>query len=125
MFNSVCLCSCFVLFVAVVCFVFAMFLCHCCILPLPDCLIILFLYNLQYHCWKCGEVFCIRCIDKQTFLPGHFYERPVAVCRPCYRELKLGSSDPVPQSPTSHASSPSPGSMFEPRLDNLINEIHE
>ncbi|XP_071787047.1 phosphatidylinositol-3,5-bisphosphate 3-phosphatase MTMR8-like [Asterias amurensis] len=82
-------------------------------------------FSRKYHCWKCGEVFCIRCIDKQTFLPGHFYERPVAVCRPCYRELKLGSSDPAPQSPTSHASSPSPGSMFEPRLDNLINEIHE
>lgn len=51
-------------------------------------------FSRKYHCWKCGEVFCIRCIDKQTQLPGHESQRPVPVCRPCYRELKAGCSEP-------------------------------
>ncbi|XP_038063077.1 myotubularin-related protein 8-like [Patiria miniata] len=79
-------------------------------------------FSRKYHCWKCGEVFCIRCIDKQTTLPGHFYERPVAVCRPCYRELKQGSSEAA-SPPMSPPTSPSM-STFQPRLDNLINENH-
>lgn len=51
-------------------------------------------FSRKYHCWKCGDVFCIRCIDKQTQLPGHESQRPVPVCRPCYRELKAGCSEP-------------------------------
>uniref|UniRef100_A0A0P5Q1A2 phosphatidylinositol-3,5-bisphosphate 3-phosphatase n=1 Tax=Daphnia magna TaxID=35525 RepID=A0A0P5Q1A2_9CRUS len=44
------------------------------------------------HCWRCGEVFCTRCLDKQTPLPGHATHRPVPVCRACYREVRLSSS---------------------------------
>ncbi|XP_059484789.1 myotubularin-related protein 6 isoform X1 [Neocloeon triangulifer] len=40
------------------------------------------------HCWKCGDVFCTRCIDKHTALPGHDSQRAVPVCRTCFRELR-------------------------------------
>ncbi|XP_077983643.1 phosphatidylinositol-3,5-bisphosphate 3-phosphatase MTMR6-like [Glandiceps talaboti] len=49
-------------------------------------------FSRRYHCWKCGEVFCTRCIDKQTPLPGHYSQSPVSVCRPCYKELKHGQT---------------------------------
>ncbi|KAF4523092.1 hypothetical protein B566_EDAN003104 [Ephemera danica] len=53
-----------------------------------------FLYEKEskYHCWRCGEVFCTRCIDKHTALPGHFSQRAVPVCRPCYREVTRSNS---------------------------------
>lgn len=51
--------------------------------------IILFIYcfffaRFQSHCWKCGDVFCTRCIDKMISLPGLSLKRPVPVCRQCY-----------------------------------------
>jgi hypothetical protein len=51
-----------------------------------------FFVVLQYHCWKCGEVFCTRCIDKHTPLPGHLSQRAVPVCRPCYRDIRHSGS---------------------------------
>ncbi|XP_077861833.1 phosphatidylinositol-3,5-bisphosphate 3-phosphatase MTMR6-like [Saccoglossus kowalevskii] len=53
-------------------------------------------FSRRYHCWKCGEVFCTRCIDKQTPLPGHYSQSPVSVCRPCYKELKNGKTTATP-----------------------------
>uniref|UniRef100_A0A131XZU7 phosphatidylinositol-3,5-bisphosphate 3-phosphatase n=1 Tax=Ixodes ricinus TaxID=34613 RepID=A0A131XZU7_IXORI len=44
-------------------------------------------FRRKFHCWSCGEVFCIRCIDKRLCLPGHLTKRPVPVCRHCYKEL--------------------------------------
>ncbi|XP_025830809.1 myotubularin-related protein 8 [Agrilus planipennis] len=41
-------------------------------------------FSRKNHCRKCGEVFCVRCIDKQVILPGHLTEKAVPVCRPCY-----------------------------------------
>ncbi|XP_071951261.1 phosphatidylinositol-3,5-bisphosphate 3-phosphatase MTMR6-like [Antedon mediterranea] len=63
-------------------------------------------FSRKYHCWRCGHVFCIRCIDKQTSLPGHYSQRPTPVCRPCYKQLKTGSSSPTtpPMSPVSVSS---------------------
>lgn len=49
-------------------------------------------FSRKYHCWKCGEVFCTRCIDKHTALPGHLSQRAVPVCKPCYREIRRSSS---------------------------------
>ncbi|PSN42829.1 Myotubularin-related protein 8 [Blattella germanica] len=49
-------------------------------------------FSRKYHCWKCGEVFCTRCIDKHTSLPGHLSQRAVPVCRPCYREIRHSGS---------------------------------
>ncbi|KAK6637361.1 hypothetical protein RUM44_007777 [Polyplax serrata] len=46
------------------------------------------------HCWKCGDVFCTRCIDKMAPLPGLSLKRPVPVCRQCYAAVKgYGSLD--------------------------------
>ncbi|XP_070554043.1 phosphatidylinositol-3,5-bisphosphate 3-phosphatase MTMR6-like isoform X2 [Ptychodera flava] len=53
-------------------------------------------FSRRYHCWKCGEVFCTRCIDKQTPLPGHYSQSPVSVCRPCYKEVKHGQTSGTP-----------------------------
>ncbi|XP_021924452.1 myotubularin-related protein 8 isoform X6 [Zootermopsis nevadensis] len=49
-------------------------------------------FSRKYHCWKCGEVFCTRCIDKHTPLPGHLSQRAVPVCRPCYRDIRHSGS---------------------------------
>ncbi|CRK92483.1 CLUMA_CG006044, isoform B [Clunio marinus] len=37
------------------------------------------------HCWRCGEIFCTRCIDKTFPLPGHNSGKPVPVCRACLK----------------------------------------
>lgn len=49
-------------------------------------------FSKKSHCWRCGEVFCTRCLDKQTSLPGHSSHRPVPVCRSCYKQIRLSSS---------------------------------
>ncbi|XP_049938411.1 myotubularin-related protein 6 isoform X1 [Schistocerca serialis cubense] len=49
-------------------------------------------FSRKYHCWRCGDVYCTRCIDKHTSLPGHMSQRAVPVCKPCYRLLRRSSS---------------------------------
>lgn len=44
-------------------------------------------FSKKYHCWKCGEVFCIRCIAAHMPLPGHFPKRHAPVCKSCYTQL--------------------------------------
>ncbi|XP_053399742.1 myotubularin-related protein 8-like isoform X2 [Mercenaria mercenaria] len=46
----------------------------------------------KFHCWKCGEVFCTRCIARNIPLPGHDSQRPVPVCKPCYRHIRHSPS---------------------------------
>nr|XP_018898437.1 PREDICTED: myotubularin-related protein 6 isoform X1 [Bemisia tabaci] len=53
-------------------------------------------FTKKNHCWKCGNVFCTRCIDKHTALPGHLSQNTVPVCRPCY---KLINQSPPAESP--------------------------
>ncbi|KAL1114919.1 hypothetical protein AAG570_007743 [Ranatra chinensis] len=48
------------------------------------------------HCWKCGDVFCTRCIDKHIPLPGHLSQCAVPVCRHCYRKLTRSTSLDTP-----------------------------
>lgn len=45
-------------------------------------------FSRKYHCWRCGEVFCTRCIDKHSSLPGHHTQRAVPVCRTCYHDIR-------------------------------------
>ncbi|KAL8587614.1 hypothetical protein ACOMHN_045303 [Nucella lapillus] len=49
-------------------------------------------YVKKFHCWKCGEVFCMRCIAHNTALPGHYSRKPVPVCKPCYKALRRSPS---------------------------------
>ncbi|XP_063232371.1 myotubularin-related protein 6 isoform X3 [Bacillus rossius redtenbacheri] len=49
-------------------------------------------FSRKYHCWRCGEVFCLRCIDKHVALPGHLSQRAVPVCRRCFRLLRRSPS---------------------------------
>ncbi|KAJ8298540.1 hypothetical protein KUTeg_025071 [Tegillarca granosa] len=51
----------------------------------------------SFHCWKCGDVFCTRCIAKSIPLPGHYSHRPVPVCRPCYKDIRHSPSMEFPQ----------------------------
>ncbi|XP_076446061.1 phosphatidylinositol-3,5-bisphosphate 3-phosphatase MTMR8-like isoform X2 [Babylonia areolata] len=55
-------------------------------------------YVKKFHCWKCGEVFCLRCIARNTALPGHYSRKPVPVCRPCYKALHTSPSMEFPVS---------------------------
>ena len=49
-------------------------------------------FTKKFHCWKCGKVFCTRCLAKNIPLPGHYSRRPVPVCRPCYKEIRHSPS---------------------------------
>ncbi|KAF8781398.1 Myotubularin-related protein 8 like protein [Argiope bruennichi] len=49
-------------------------------------------FSRKFHCWSCGDVFCVRCIDKRISLKGHYHQRPVPVCRHCYKELMRTNS---------------------------------
>ncbi|KAF5300008.1 hypothetical protein FQR65_LT09264 [Abscondita terminalis] len=51
-------------------------------------------FSRKYHCRKCGDVFCVRCIDKQVILPGHLTQKPVPVCRPCFDKIQ-GNSEAI------------------------------
>jgi len=42
----------------------------------------------KYHCWNCGEVFCTRCVDLSSALPGHYSGNKVPVCKPCFKQLR-------------------------------------
>ncbi|XP_071086998.1 phosphatidylinositol-3,5-bisphosphate 3-phosphatase MTMR6-like isoform X1 [Haliotis cracherodii] len=55
-------------------------------------------YVKKFHCWKCGEVFCTRCIARYIPLPGHYSRRPVPVCKPCYRQVRHSPSMEFPTS---------------------------
>ncbi|XP_039441156.1 myotubularin-related protein 8 isoform X2 [Culex pipiens pallens] len=54
----------------------------------PSCSIPFDQITKKNHCWKCGDVFCSRCIDKTAALPGHESGNPVPVCRNCFREVQ-------------------------------------
>uniref|UniRef100_U5EVV2 phosphatidylinositol-3,5-bisphosphate 3-phosphatase n=1 Tax=Corethrella appendiculata TaxID=1370023 RepID=U5EVV2_9DIPT len=45
-------------------------------------------FSKKNHCWKCGDIFCNRCIDKTIALTGHNSGNPVPVCRTCFRLLQ-------------------------------------
>ncbi|XP_064637121.1 myotubularin-related protein 8-like isoform X3 [Lineus longissimus] len=49
-------------------------------------------FSKKYHCWKCGSVFCTRCIARHVPLLGHYSQRPVPVCKTCYKEIKHSPS---------------------------------
>lgn len=44
------------------------------------------------NCWRCGEVYCTRCIDKSIPLPGHDSGKPVPVCRSCFKLVSENAS---------------------------------
>lgn len=41
----------------------------------------------RYHCARCGEVFCTRCIGRHIPLPGHYSQKPMPVCKDCYKRI--------------------------------------
>jgi len=49
-------------------------------------------YSKRYHCWKCGNVFCTKCIERHTPLAGHYSQKPVPVCKTCYKAIKNSKS---------------------------------
>ncbi|KAF6016549.1 MTMR6 [Bugula neritina] len=45
-------------------------------------------YSKRYHCWKCGNVFCSKCILRHTPLAGHYSQKPVPICKDCYKVIR-------------------------------------
>ncbi|XP_004444216.3 myotubularin-related protein 6 isoform X2 [Drosophila pseudoobscura] len=45
-------------------------------------------FSKKTHCWRCGDIFCERCIDKNVSLPGHDSGKLVPVCRGCFRQMQ-------------------------------------
>ncbi|CAD5119202.1 DgyrCDS7837 [Dimorphilus gyrociliatus] len=43
--------------------------------------------NKKNHCWRCGSLFCERCIGRAHSLPGHIRPIAVPVCKTCSRQL--------------------------------------
>lgn len=51
-------------------------------------------HSSKNHCWSCGNIFCTRCIDRYTVLPGHLKgAKKAPVCKDCF---KLICSSPQP-----------------------------
>ncbi|XP_017146423.1 myotubularin-related protein 6 isoform X2 [Drosophila miranda] len=48
-------------------------------------------FSKKTHCWRCGDIFCERCIDKNVSLPGHDSGKLVPVCRGCFRQMQKSS----------------------------------
>jgi len=42
----------------------------------------------KYNCWRCGENFCIRCIEHGIRLPGLYSNNLAPVCKTCTRSIK-------------------------------------
>ncbi|KAK2169771.1 hypothetical protein LSH36_7g15017 [Paralvinella palmiformis] len=49
----------------------------------------------SHHCWRCGNIYCTRCIDCYMPLVGHHSKKPVPVCKACYKEIKHSPSPSV------------------------------
>ncbi|CAG5076901.1 Similar to MTMR6: Myotubularin-related protein 6 (Homo sapiens) [Cotesia congregata] len=50
-------------------------------------------FNKKNHCWSCGDVFCIRCIEEEPkLLSGHLSQRPVPTCKSCSRRSPITPS---------------------------------
>lgn len=53
---------------------------------------LVYVIDFQCHCWKCGQICCVRCMHNQHIsLPGHLSKRTVPVCKTCYFKM-TGSS---------------------------------
>jgi myotubularin-related protein 6/7/8 len=46
----------------------------------------------KYNCWRCGENFCIRCIERGIHLPGLYSNSLAPVCKTCARSIKSSPS---------------------------------
>ncbi|CAF1000015.1 unnamed protein product [Rotaria sordida] len=46
----------------------------------------------KYNCWKCGENFCARCIERGIHLPGLYSNSSAPVCKTCARSIKSSPS---------------------------------
>ncbi|CAL8081785.1 unnamed protein product [Orchesella dallaii] len=49
------------------------------------------------HCWRCGEIYCSRCLDQWVTLPGHMSQKQSPVCRQCYRVIVKSNSLESPE----------------------------
>lgn len=49
-------------------------------------------FSIQSNCWRCGEVYCVRCINHTIELPGHDSNKTAPVCRNCFRVVQQNNS---------------------------------
>ncbi|CAF1210148.1 unnamed protein product [Adineta steineri] len=46
----------------------------------------------KYNCWRCGENYCTRCIERSIHLPGLYSNSLAPVCKTCARSIKSSPS---------------------------------
>ncbi|CAM4750036.1 unnamed protein product [Rotaria magnacalcarata] len=46
----------------------------------------------KYNCWRCGENFCARCIERGIYLPGLYSNSLAPVCKTCACSIKSSPS---------------------------------
>ncbi|CAF1282534.1 unnamed protein product, partial [Didymodactylos carnosus] len=46
----------------------------------------------KYNCWRCGEIYCPRCIQLNHPLPGLYSNRHAPVCKTCAKSMKSSPS---------------------------------
>ncbi|XP_031616329.1 myotubularin-related protein 6 isoform X3 [Contarinia nasturtii] len=49
-------------------------------------------FSRKSNCWRCGEVYCVRCINNTIELPGHDSNKTAPVCRNCFRLVQQNNS---------------------------------
>lgn len=49
-------------------------------------------YSTKLHCYACGQIFCIRCIDKRSILPCHTSKSARQVCHKCFMSITRSTS---------------------------------
>lgn len=57
----------------------------CCSTPLEP-------YSTKLHCNACGQIFCIRCIDKRCPVPCLAGKTKRPVCRKCFMDITRSNS---------------------------------
>lgn len=45
-------------------------------------------FSKKIHCWKCGHIFCSRCVEKAIPLLGENSANRVPMCKPCSRSIQ-------------------------------------
>ncbi|XP_051169352.1 myotubularin-related protein 8 [Leptopilina boulardi] len=48
-------------------------------------------FNRKYHCFSCGNIFCLKCMGVERILVGHESQRPVPTCKGCSRKSTVSS----------------------------------
>lgn len=49
-------------------------------------------YSTKLHCYACGQIYCVRCVEKRAIIPGYSSSTERNVCTGCLTELRKTTS---------------------------------